>query len=127
MDTQAGIDRLMTEIGQTVLGDANYVERDWIGIALVFRLFNRTNMSGYVYDRDGEWEAETPSSFDVLRTAQLLREAMAAAGKGEWKTCLVQIKRPGPKLTIDFDYDDVDRWAITPGNLLERVEDLRPG
>lgn len=120
------IDRQVTELGRAILGDANYVVRDWVGIALVFRLWSRTNMMGYVYDRDGEWEAETPESFDVLRMAQDLRAAMAASGKGEWKTCLLQISQPGPKLVINFDYDDVDRWAITPANLRERVEELRP-
>lgn len=51
---------------------------------------------------------------------------MERDGAGRWKTCLLQIERPGPKLTIDFDYEDTDRWAITPANLLERVEEFWP-
>ena len=123
---QAESDRLLVELGQAILGDAKFVERDWAGIALVIQLDGQESMSGYAYDPSGDWEAAVPSSFDILDQAEALRTAMADTGKGKWKTCLVQISRPGPKLAVDFDYDDVDRWAITPANLEARVEELRP-
>ena len=124
--TQSDTDGLVHALGQAILGDEAYAARDWAGIALVIQLGARTSMSGYVYDVDGEWEAEIPQSFDIVDHAEALRDAMADDGKGAWQTCLIQIRRPGPKLAIDFDYDDVDRWAITPATLEQRVEELRP-
>lgn len=124
--TQTDTDGLVHALGQSILADAAYAGRDWAGIALVIQLDGRETMSGYVYSADGDWEAGIPRSFDIVDDADALRSAMAEDGKGKWKTCLIQIRRPGPKLAIDFDYDDVDRWAITPANLEARVEELRP-
>ncbi|TRW16771.1 hypothetical protein [Glacieibacterium frigidum] len=126
MAGQADTDALVVALGQSVLGDQRFANSDWGALALVIQLDGQESMSGYAYAPSGDWEAAIPASFDVLDHAEALRAAMAAAGKGEWKTCLVQIKRPGPKLTVDFDYEDVDRWAITPANLQQRVEELRP-
>lgn len=123
---QVASDRLLMELGQMILADANYVDRDWVGIAVVFQHDPRTRQFGYVYDADGKWEAETPSSFDALRKAGELRTSMAGDDGAMWKSCLVQIKRPGPKLVTDFDWDDGARWAISPANLAARVEELRP-
>ncbi|ELR64582.1 hypothetical protein C942_02395 [Photobacterium marinum] len=30
------------------------------------------------------------------------------------------------RFKIDFEFDDAKRWAITPGNMLEMREKLRP-
>lgn len=123
---QADTDALLVGLGQAVLSDDRFANSEWGALALVIQLAGQESMAGYVYAPSGDWEAAIPASFDVLDHAEALRAAMAAAGKGEWQTCLVQIKWPGPKLTVDFDYDDVDRWAITPANLQTRVEELRP-
>ena len=119
-------DTLIHAIGQAILGDENYVDRDWVGIALVFRLDRRKSVFGYVYDADGEWEAEIPSSFDIVDQVTALRTAMDEPGREPWKTCLLQIKRPGPRIAFDFDYVNGERWNLGPITLNEAVEALRP-
>lgn len=119
-------DALIHAIGQAVLGDENYVERDWVGIALVFRLDRRTNVFGYVYDANGEWEAEIPSSFDIVDQVLALRTAMDESGREPWKTCLLQINRPGPRIAFEFEYVNGERWSLGPNTLTEMVEALRP-
>lgn len=122
---QSRADALVHEIGQAILADPNYAARDWSGIALVIEVAQRKRMYGFVYLSDGDWEAETPDDFDVIERAAELNRVMAAGGNG-WTRCLVHITRPGPRITIAFDYDDVGDWVVTPGNHAEMVEKLRP-
>lgn len=124
---QARADDALHALGQRILADPNYASLDWRGIALVIELGDSESMYGYVYDAD-DWRAETPDDFDVLEDAQALAEAMAVAGR-RWRRCLLQIKRePGgaPELKVAFDYDGDADWTVTPGNLDEIVEKLRP-
>ncbi len=122
---QTRADALVNEIGQMVIADANYAERDWTGIALVVEVAARKRMYGFVYLADGDWEAETPDDFDVIERAADLNRVMGVGGNG-WTRCLVQISRPGPKIAISFDYDDTGDWVVTPGNHEEMVDRLKP-
>jgi len=122
---QTRADALVTEIGQMVIADPNYASREWSEIALIVEVAARKRMYGFVYQADGDWEAETPDDFDVIDRAVELSQVMAAGGNG-WTRCLVQISRPGPKIAIRFDYDDTGEWVVTPGNHEEMVERLRP-
>lgn len=122
---QPRADALVHEIGQAIIADANYAERDWNGIALVIEVAQRKRMYGYIYLADGQWEAETPDDFDVIERAGNLADVMAEGGN-RWIRCLVQISRPGPKIDIKFDYDDHAEWLVSPGNYSEMAETLRP-
>ena len=124
---QTRADEALAELGQGIVSDPNYATRDWRGIALVVEIATRKRVFGYVYDAD-DWEAETPDDFDVIEQAQALAEAMAVDGE-RWQRCLVQIKRQeggAPELKVAFDYDGTADWVVTPGNLSEMVEKLRP-
>lgn len=121
MADKARADALIHEIGNMIVRDANYRDRDWTAIALVIEVAARKRMYGFLYTAD-DWEAETPEEFDVITKAQ---ELQAAMGSG-WTACLVRITRPGPKVTIDFDYGASGKWTVTPANHAEMVETLRP-
>ena len=126
-DDSGRADEALQTLAQRVLADPNYATRDWRGIALVIEIAARKRVFGYVYDAD-DWEAETPDGFDVLEDADALADAMAVNGE-RWQRCLVQIKREeggAPQLKVAFDYDGDADWAVTPGNLAEMVEKLRP-
>ncbi|MGK6318117.1 hypothetical protein [Sphingomonas sp. DT-204] len=122
---QARADALVNEIGQKIVADANYAGRDWTGVALVIEVAQRKRMYGFVYLPGDDWEAETPDDFDVINRAVELADTMAAGGH-RWTRCLVQLTRPGPKVTINFDYDDTGEWVVTPANHAEMVEKLKP-
>lgn len=124
---QSRADAALHALGQRVLADPNYAGRDWRGIALVIEIGDRRRMTGYVYDAD-DWEAETPNDFDVLEDAEALAAAMDG-GDGRWRRCLLQIKRAeggAPELKAAFDYDGTADWNVTPANVNEMVETLRP-
>jgi hypothetical protein len=121
-------DTLIIEIGQALLADRNYRTNDWSAIALVATLDDgRKSLFGYSYLPDGSWQATTPD--DARRIVNLLRdlrEATQVSGKGPWRQCLVQVKRADMKLNLMFEYDDPQRWTVTPANMTEMVEALRP-
>jgi hypothetical protein len=123
---QAASDRLLTELGQQIVADRRYAAEDWQGISVVVQVAPRQRLFGYVYRPDGTWSAGMPDMNATLDKAVALSEAMRADGKEPWKACLIQIVRPGPKLKVDFEYDDPARWIVTPGNLKQKVEELRP-
>jgi hypothetical protein len=122
---KARADALVAEIGAMILADRNYGEQEWTGIALVIELAARRRMYGFIYCADGGWEAETPEGFDILKTAGALQEIMGEGGE-RWVRCLVCLARPGPRLTIEFDYDGTADWAVTPANHSAMAEKLRP-
>jgi hypothetical protein len=92
---QTRADALVHEIGQAILADAHYAEREWSGIALVIKVGQRKRMYGYVYSADGEWEAETPDDFDVIDRARDLAEVMAEGGS-RWTDASSRFPAPAP-------------------------------
>lgn len=122
---KARADALMAEIRAMILADRNYAERDWTGIVLVIELAERKRMYGFIYSAGGDWEAETPDDFDILETAGALQDAMSQ-GDERWARCLVSLARPGPRLTIEFDYDGTFDWTVTPANHSAMADKLRP-
>jgi len=123
---QATADRVLHELGQIVITDEEFAGKDWAGITLVIQVEPRKRVFGYRYKSDGGWEGATPAGRPTIMKARELADAMKVDGKPGWKTCLVQISRPGPEIRIDFEYDDAARWDVTPANLNARVEELRP-
>ena len=123
---QAAADRTLHELGQMVIADPEFAGKDWQGITLVIQVEPRKRMFGYRYGSDGKWEGATPEGRPTILKARELADAMKIEGKEGWKTCLVQISRPGPNIKVDFEYDDPNRWDVTPANLEARVEELRP-
>jgi hypothetical protein len=123
---QAVTDRLLTELGQQIVADRRYVDEEWQGISVVVQVAPRERLFGYVYRPDGTWTAAMPDMDATIDKAIALSKAMRVDGKEPWKACLIQIQRPGPHLKVDFEYDDPNRWIVTPGNLKQKVEELRP-
>jgi hypothetical protein len=120
-------DAALRALGERILADPNYADRAWRGIALVIEVGAPQQMFGFVYDAD-DWEAETPDDFDVFDDAQALADAMATGGE-RWRRCLLRFARKdggAPRLKIDFDHDGTADWTVTPANLSEMVERLRP-
>lgn len=123
---QALADRTLNELGQQIIADPRYAGQDWQGIAVVVQVQPRQRLFGYVYRPDGSWTAGMPDMDATIDKALALSKAMQLDGKDAWKTCLIQIARPGPQLKADFEYEDGARWNITPANLKTQVEQLRP-
>jgi len=123
---QALRDRTLTELGRLIVAGPDYAGHDWRGIAVVIQIEPRKRLFGYMYLSDGSWTAAIPEPRPAIEKALALAEAMRVEGKAGWKTCLIQISAPDGRMKVDFEYDNPARWDVTPANLEERVEALRP-
>ncbi|MFF0493967.1 hypothetical protein ACFYTQ_33530 [Nocardia sp. NPDC004068] len=123
---RAAADAVLMTLAESILRNSAYQDDSWESLTLVAVLADTESQFGYVYDREGGWAARVPQGFEVLDKMIELRSVMSVPGKPDWKTCLLQIKRADMSLKVDFEYDDVDRWQVTPQNLREKVEELRP-
>lgn len=118
---------LLIEIGSMIVQDERYADLPWEGISVVAIVGDGvTQMSGYAYDASGKPTAKNPGNRGVIDAFEELRDAMRVEGKRPWKTALFQVKRSEMKVMMDFEYEDSMRWKVTPWNLTDMVEQLRP-
>lgn len=121
---------LIHEIGGAIVNDENSLNTDWELLGIVFTATENadvTSLSGFYYDADGNATPEYPSEAANLPELMLeLRDAMYEASGKLWKAALFQITRETKKLTTHFDYNDENRWKVTPQNLESMREEIRP-
>jgi hypothetical protein len=81
-------------------------------------------MAGYSFDAVGAHKPVAPSVDTLMLLRQLHKSMKAtnATGRG-WKACLLRIARNG-EVGADFEYEDGNRWAVTPGNLESRIKEF---
>lgn len=82
-------------------------------------------ISGFSFDADGRSHPVAPTG-PALDLMEQLRDEMAAANPTgrAWTACLLRLGSDG-QIGVDFEYDDADRWAVTPANLATRVAEFR--
>lgn len=125
MGTSADDD--VIELGRLVSSHPAYADTDWSYIALVATFAEgRRSMFGYVFFADGRWEAKLPRDRDrsVMRAFRKLHERMTVADGFGWLQCLLEISRQDQTVAVQFEYDDANRWSVTPDNLEERIGEL---
>ena len=116
---------LVREVGTLILAHERYRD-DWRSLALVGNFSGgRENLYGYVYGPGAAWEARLPG-IEVLRLLRRLNDAMADASGRRWQRCLIQMRRDDPEIGIAFEYDDPQRWSVSPDTVARDVLALRP-
>jgi hypothetical protein len=112
------------DLGSQVATHPAYYGTDWAYIALVASFAEgRRSVFGYVFFADGHWEARVPRDRDrtVMKAFRRLHDQMAAEDGVAWVQCLLEITGPDLTISADFEYEDPERWSITPANLQELV------
>ena len=127
MDTSAQDEVLA--LGELVSSHAAYAGSDWAYIALVATITRqRRSISGYVFFSDGHWEAKLPRDpqRSVMKGFRRLHDRMAALDGVAWQQCLLEITRQDQTVSVEFEYDDPDRWSLTPDNLEQILGEAAP-
>ncbi|WP_143326780.1 hypothetical protein [Vandammella animalimorsus] len=84
-----------------------------------------SRMYGYRFDAQGEDEAVSPDdghAQDALRHLQQTMQAEHPAGRA-WQACLIRLGSDG-RFGVEFEYDNAQRWAVTPANYQQRVQEF---
>jgi hypothetical protein len=121
-------DALFHRLAQTIAGDGELLLDGWTHLALTSRIDDgMLNMNGFCYTADGDAVPVSPRDFSIFDVLQELRDAMAQAdGKAPWIAALFRIERKTGKLNADFEYEHIERWAITPANVMARAREFAP-
>ena len=110
------------QLAELISSHQAYHGTDWSYIALVATFTRqRRSMLGYVFFADGHWEARLPRDPQrtVMKAFRKLHREMAAADGSAWQQCLLEITRPDHTVSAEFEYDDAERWSLSPSNLAE--------
>ena len=100
---------------------------DWREFSVVFTYQEDvSSVFGYAYDKAGEFTAIAPENGDIDDAAQRFVNFLQQNHDGKIVSLLVQYNRRSGRYNADFEYDDPQRWAITPDNLDAMTETLRP-
>lgn len=124
----AAKDDLIQQLYSLLVGDAEVAAENWRHLALVGVVdAEQSRMTGFCYDAAGEYEPAAPRNFETLALLRKLRDEMAKAdGKAPWKTCLVRVGCASATISVDFEYDDPNRWVISKSTLRQRADELHP-
>jgi hypothetical protein len=121
-------DDLVHKAGALLLQDPEIKGSDWTGVSVVFETSDGRNYSvgGYVYTTD-DWNGFSPEEDEAFSELMFkLREHESADGQPPFIACLLQISRSDMKTEIAFEYEDANRWKVTPRNLDRMVAEMRP-
>ena len=121
-------DTLIRRLAETIAADSELLLDGWTHLVLTSRIEDgMLNMNGFCYTADGDAVPVSPRDFSIFDVLQELREAMAQAdGKAPWIAALFRIERKTGKLNADFEYEHIERWAITPANVTARAREFAP-
>jgi hypothetical protein len=121
-------DALIHRLAETISGDSELLLDGWTHLVLVSRVEDgMLNMNGFCYTADGGAVPVSPRDFSIFDVLQELRDTMAKVDrKAPWIAALFRIERQTGKLNADFEYEHLERWAITPANVTARAREFAP-
>ena len=123
-------DEVLMDIAQLFLRCSDLIDYEWKQVTFVFELGEGcTSNSGFLYDG----EVITPAAASIEdeqllldNTLEQLREDIYQQCGEKFNQLLFQMENETKRFKIDFEFDDPKRWAISPSNMFEMREKLRP-
>lgn len=120
-------DALIVEIGRLLATDAKVSSGSWDRYALVaWHGDGVATLNGFRYVADAAGEPATPSNPEIETRLAALRDATTVDGQAPWRACVVRLVRDSGRATVDFVYDDADRWKVTPSTAADIAARARP-
>jgi hypothetical protein len=122
-------DELVHEIGQMIVSDEEIAIEAWDKLAVVVHIGDSAReMNGFLYSGDAAPRPSTPGTSGLLRSFRNLREAMFAEGrsKTKWQACVAKIDAESGEITMDFEYENPEKWLVTPSTMKAVAELVRP-
>ncbi len=118
-------EQLLTAICQSILSETAPIE-GWSKLMMIGKASDSSaSLGGYSFDATGQWQAVSPRGGKTLELLRQLNATMAADSPTQrpWVACLLRIGRNG-EVGADFEYEDANRWAVTPRTLNQRIQEL---
>jgi hypothetical protein len=120
-------DTLIHRLAETIADDKVLLLDGWTHLVLVSRIEADTpDMTGFCYTADGRAVSVAPKNFGIFDVLEQLRAAMAKVDGRPWTAALSRIERKIGKLTAEFEYNQPERWIVTPDNAKARAREFAP-
>ena len=121
-------DTLIQRLADTIAGDGALLLDGWTHLVLVSQIEADTpDLTGFCYIGDGRAVPVSPKDFGIFDALEQLRKEMAKAdGKKPWIAALFRIERKTGKFAVQFEYDEPERWIVTPDNVTARAREFAP-
>ena len=107
-------DQLVSDIASEIVNDEVYVNMEWDSVSVVV-CFDGPSIwdSGIVYI-ENEYISKNPRSRELVHRMVELRDNMKEEDGKAWIVCLIKISALTQQIDIDFEYEDIKRWYLTP-------------
>ena len=126
-EQSSDVQALMHQIADLIVHDEKYRGRVWDSMSLAAIITDTcVDMSGFSYVDGAKPHPGTPRNGEIMDKLRQLRAMTQRDGELAWKAVLVQIRKATKSIQIWFEYDDANRWKVTPQNLPIMRETLRP-
>lgn len=122
-------DEVVHKIGEAIVHSDEVAAEEWDKLAVVVHVREHSReMNGFLYSGNSAARPSTPSTSGLLRLFRDLREAMLAEGrsKSPWKACVARIDAESGEISMEFEYDDADKWLVSPATMTTVAESIRP-
>ncbi|ROQ28850.1 hypothetical protein [Gallaecimonas pentaromativorans] len=122
--------RYIIEIGSLIIQSDDLTTEDWDSVSIIFDVGEgHVANSGFIYlGNDVEPCIAEIDDEPVAIDNKVIefREHIESVSGHKFKQLLVQIERGSGKIKIDFEFDNHERWKITPSNINEIKGYLKP-
>jgi hypothetical protein len=120
---------LISEIGKEILNAKGLMNREWSSLSLVIDLGEgHFAQSGYLYTQTDvdPFTAITAERRKLSTLCNELKDVIKEESDSNIKQLLVQIRNDDSQMKINFEFENANRWSITPSNMVEMKEMLKP-
>lgn len=115
-------DELVKEIASEIVNNRNYSNMEWDSISVTVRFEPPSIWKGGVVYVGKDCIRKNPAGFDLSQLMTELRNLMTEEDGSEWLACLIKISALTQEVDIDFEYEDVRRWYMTPTMDQEEIQ-----
>jgi hypothetical protein len=119
----------MGNIARAIIDSDELENVDWLSFSIVFEIDADGKVDGtygYAYDQAGKATPIAPRPREVREPVAAYREWLRQEGDKGIIKMLFQFNRKTRKVNADFEYENADRWKVTPKNVDAMINELRP-
>lgn len=122
------VDDVATGLIRALIENMRGARDDWASLAVVIDLRGRriAGTHGYAYSPDQTVSAVASRPSGIMPAVEAYLESKYPPEKEPPMSILVQVGRDSGTYEVTFEYDDAARWKVTPANLEQIREELRP-
>ena len=119
----------MESIAKAIFESNALRQLDWLQSSIVFEMDDDgyvVGTYGFAYDEHGKSIPVAPSIDEIEEPVQAYREWLRLDGDKGFIKMLFQFDRTNSKVNASFEFENPQRWSVTPANIDKITEELRP-